>query len=337
MEKSPDAFRTISEVAEALETPAHVLRFWESRFPQIKPVKRAGGRRYYRPADVALLGGIRHLLHNDGMTIRGVQKVLREQGVRHVAAMAPGGDASVFDIDDEDLVLDLDVTEQLPLDPPETGQILAMEPVARRATLAPDMPADVVQLHAPAVPSLPEGPAERPEVFSEGFLLPTANRRPLPTLEPGPVTDDVPEAAHIWVEDSDVAEAPTFEPLFPLQAALRNLSDLGLADGDAMQAEAEPDLQTEAVTATFALEAEPVPADLAAVELLGSEFLGSEESPEIAAAQADAVPPNLAGIAARLRALPRPVLPDHAQRLAEVQMRLGLLHAQMAEAIRGRK
>lgn len=87
MDKSPEAFRTISEVAEALETPAHVLRFWESRFPQIRPVKRAGGRRYYRPSDVALLAGIKRLLHDEGMTIRGVQKILREQGIRHVAGL----------------------------------------------------------------------------------------------------------------------------------------------------------------------------------------------------------------------------------------------------------
>jgi len=92
MEKSRDAFRTISEVAELLDTPAHVLRFWESRFPQVRPVKRAGGRRYYRPTDVALLSGIKRLLHSDGLTIRGVQKVLREHGIRHVMAMA---DASI--------------------------------------------------------------------------------------------------------------------------------------------------------------------------------------------------------------------------------------------------
>ncbi|WP_413865278.1 MerR family transcriptional regulator, partial [Albidovulum sp.] len=98
MEKSPEAFRTISEVADLLDTPAHVLRFWESRFSQVRPVKRAGGRRYYRPADLALLGGIRKLLHDDGMTIRGVQKILREKGVRHVAALgaaeAPGRPAA---------------------------------------------------------------------------------------------------------------------------------------------------------------------------------------------------------------------------------------------------
>jgi resuscitation-promoting factor RpfA len=88
MDKSKEAFRTISEVAAWLETPAHVLRFWESRFTQIKPVKRAGGRRYYRPADMRLLGGIKKLLHENGMTIRGVQKLLREEGVKYVSALS---------------------------------------------------------------------------------------------------------------------------------------------------------------------------------------------------------------------------------------------------------
>ncbi|MGD9918999.1 MAG: MerR family transcriptional regulator, partial [Paenirhodobacter sp.] len=85
MSKSAEAFRTISEVADLLETPTHVLRFWESKFPQIKPVKRAGGRRYYRPADVALLSGIKRLLHDDGMTIRGVQKLIKEQGAKQIS------------------------------------------------------------------------------------------------------------------------------------------------------------------------------------------------------------------------------------------------------------
>jgi DNA-binding transcriptional MerR regulator len=88
MTKSPDAFRTISEVAEWLGIQAHVLRFWESKFRQVKPVKRAGGRRYYRPADMQLIGGIKKLLHDDGMTIKGVQKILKEQGVEHVAAQS---------------------------------------------------------------------------------------------------------------------------------------------------------------------------------------------------------------------------------------------------------
>jgi len=80
--KSPSAFRTISEVSEALDVPQHVLRFWESKFSQIKPLKRGGGRRYYRPEDVDLLRNIRDLLYTEGYTIRGVQKLLREGGVR---------------------------------------------------------------------------------------------------------------------------------------------------------------------------------------------------------------------------------------------------------------
>jgi DNA-binding transcriptional MerR regulator len=84
VEKAPGAFRTISEVAQELEVPQHVLRFWESRFREIRPMKRGGGRRYYRPDDLDLLRGIRHLLYGEGYTIRGVQRLLREQGVRFV-------------------------------------------------------------------------------------------------------------------------------------------------------------------------------------------------------------------------------------------------------------
>jgi DNA-binding transcriptional MerR regulator len=89
--KSAAAFRTISEVAIELNVPQHVLRFWESRFAQIRPVKRAGGRRYYRPEDIDLLKGIRSLLYGDGFTIKGVQKVLKERGLRHVADVGRGG------------------------------------------------------------------------------------------------------------------------------------------------------------------------------------------------------------------------------------------------------
>ena len=91
MEKSPDAFRTISEAADELDLPQHVLRFWETRFATIKPLKRGGGRRYYRPEDVLLLKGIRHLLYDQGFTIKGVQKILKDQGVRYVAALGNGG------------------------------------------------------------------------------------------------------------------------------------------------------------------------------------------------------------------------------------------------------
>ena len=90
MEKSPDAFRTISEVADDLDLPQHVLRFWETRFPQIKPMKRGGGRRYYRPDDVELLKGIRHLLYDHGYTIKGVQKLLKANGNKFVIAIGNG-------------------------------------------------------------------------------------------------------------------------------------------------------------------------------------------------------------------------------------------------------
>jgi DNA-binding transcriptional MerR regulator len=93
VEKGPDAFRTISEVAQDLDLPQHVLRFWETRFAQIKPLKRGGGRRYYRPDDIDLLRGIRQLLYGDGYTIRGVQQILREQGVRHVQSIGRAAEA----------------------------------------------------------------------------------------------------------------------------------------------------------------------------------------------------------------------------------------------------
>jgi DNA-binding transcriptional MerR regulator len=103
VEKAPDAFRTISEVADELDIPQHVLRFWESRFPQIKPMKRAGGRRYYRPEDVDLLRGVRHLLYGEGYTIRGVQRILREQGQKFVQAVwQPGAAQRVAEFADQE-------------------------------------------------------------------------------------------------------------------------------------------------------------------------------------------------------------------------------------------
>jgi DNA-binding transcriptional MerR regulator len=90
VEKGPEAFRTISEAADDLDLPQHVLRFWETRFGQIKPMKRGGGRRYYRPEDIDLLRGIRHLLYEEGYTIRGVQRILKEQGNRFVIGIGTG-------------------------------------------------------------------------------------------------------------------------------------------------------------------------------------------------------------------------------------------------------
>ena len=104
MKKSPDAFRTISEVAAWLDTPAHVLRFWESRFPDLKPVQRAGGRRYYRRDDMLLLGGIKHLLHTEGHTIKSVQDRIAAEGISAVAAFSqPLGPSGADDMADADM------------------------------------------------------------------------------------------------------------------------------------------------------------------------------------------------------------------------------------------
>src|ERR1700730_12755229 len=94
MDKSADAFRTISEVAGELDLPRHVLRFWETRFPQVKPLKRAGNRRYYRPRDIEILRAIKHLLYGQGYTIKGVQRVLKEQGAGAFAAARDAGNES---------------------------------------------------------------------------------------------------------------------------------------------------------------------------------------------------------------------------------------------------
>jgi DNA-binding transcriptional MerR regulator len=104
LDKAPDAFRTISEVADDLKVPQHVLRFWETRFNQIKPMKRAGGRRYYRPDDVDLLRGIHHLLYGEGYTIRGVQRILKDQGLKFVQSVwQPGAEQPVHGpVDDDD-------------------------------------------------------------------------------------------------------------------------------------------------------------------------------------------------------------------------------------------
>jgi DNA-binding transcriptional MerR regulator len=122
LDKSPDAFRTISEAAEELDLPQHVLRFWETRFATIKPLKRGGGRRYYRPEDVMLLRGIRHLLYDQGFTIKGVQKILKDQGPRYVIAVgegrAPDDIAGLIELaEDEADELELEAEDAVPAAP----------------------------------------------------------------------------------------------------------------------------------------------------------------------------------------------------------------------------
>ena len=133
MDKAPDAFRTISEVADDLKVPQHVLRFWETRFTQIKPMKRAGGRRYYRPDDVDLLRGIHHLLYGEGYTIRGVQRILKDQGLKFVQGVwQPGAEQPVHGPveDDSD-----HPEEMLPEEPPAAPRPQAT-PAAIRAQMS---------------------------------------------------------------------------------------------------------------------------------------------------------------------------------------------------------
>lgn len=189
MAKSADAFRTISEVAEWLDVPAHVLRFWESKFNQIKPVKRAGGRRYYRPSDMSLIGGIKVLLHDDGMTIKGVQKVLREQGVRHVSSLSPAIDPET---DDSRSAASRAVQRHA-----ERGQVLRFqppvdaEPVDRVQAETPEAPLDVpdeASAHAEAaepvpVDAVPESGAP-PEAEAPEPDVPAAHSDVAPTQTP---------------------------------------------------------------------------------------------------------------------------------------------------------
>ena len=108
MSKGPDAFRTISEAADELNVPQHVLRFWETKFSFIRPMKRAGGRRFYRPQDIAVLSGVRRLLHDEGYTIKGVQRLHREQGLARLVAAGQGGPAPAEPGMTDALVADLD-------------------------------------------------------------------------------------------------------------------------------------------------------------------------------------------------------------------------------------
>ncbi|MFA5950350.1 MAG: MerR family transcriptional regulator [Hyphomicrobium sp.] len=166
MSKAAEAFRTISEVADELDVQKHVLRFWEARFPQVRPMKRGGGRRYYRPEDMELLRGIRHLLHAEGYTIKGVQKILREQGIDHVkqygrapleAAATPAPAAKRGRIDARSLPANVPATlgpQPAPSSAArlEVGTALARRGIARRTA----SPAEQLALVQAAIQELEE-------------------------------------------------------------------------------------------------------------------------------------------------------------------------------------
>jgi len=213
--KSPDAFRTISEVAEWLGVPTHVLRFWESRFSQVKPVKRAGGRRYYRPSDMMLLGGIRKLLHEDGMTIRGVQKLLREEGVKHIAALSPALDqpamvdvtpSNVVPLSRQDETAPIEDAELLPDPAPEHPPHTEAEAEDHST---PAFPFDDEPM-APVAPPATQPDAPTTDITAD-IAASTANTPDDGTGDDDDVLDS-PEALDFLAHDADIAP-PDESPL----------------------------------------------------------------------------------------------------------------------------
>ncbi len=188
MPKSKDAFRTISEVADWLDVQPHVLRFWESKFSQVRPVKRAGGRRYYRPNDMLLIGGIKQLLHDDGMTIKGVQKLLREKGVKEISALSRpiDGDETVLDLKDPAPVTEADLIAEAPASP-DTAPAAAEQDVVQETVEQEPITAEQADVPDAEVEAASETtPEEAPEESSEEMQVSQAKpRKPLAEDTPG--------------------------------------------------------------------------------------------------------------------------------------------------------
>ncbi|MFV0514105.1 MAG: MerR family transcriptional regulator [Jhaorihella sp.] len=265
MAKSPDAFRTISEVAEWLGIPTHVLRFWESKFSQVKPVKRAGGRRYYRPGDMLLLGGIRKLLHDDGLTIKGVQKILREQGVAHVSSLshptdelAPGMNAVTVESDGGEV-------RDAPREAAGDTVVQFQGRGERPANTPGDTPAEPIvrdrEQDGPAAsddtPDAEPAAAPAPEAQPQTGALPAfLNRQPAPK---SPAPDNPPPAGE--VQTSEAASAG--EPAAPRRARVVDAPDPPAEDSIACSPGPLSRLAAlELLTATQAREIAPLAARL---------------------------------------------------------------------------
>lgn len=332
MKKAPEAFRTISEVADLLDTPAHVLRFWESKFYQIRPVKRAGGRRYYRPDDVALINGIRVLLQDRGMTIRGVQRILQEQGVKAVAALG------------------------LPL--PEVagaeGQVLEMITLDDEASIPPE--AEETEGAATAQ----DEPAEAEETAAD----PAADLAPMPAFDEVGAVPTVFLDASEWRESPAPArDAPVLREVEALSHAMPPIPEAGdVAPMDAADEVADPGLAAPPPAPPTAPppvpppvpDADPPSADAAA--MTDDDLLTPlAAAPVVAPATAALVPPGatlapppplaepperpVAGpaperprLARALRAVPRPLPAPQRDRLALAARRIDALLERMSEA-----
>jgi DNA-binding transcriptional MerR regulator len=250
MGKAADAFRTISEVADWLDVPAHVLRFWESKFTQIKPVKRAGGRRYYRPADMTLLGGIKVLLHDQGMTIKGAQKYLRENGIQQVSYLSP------------------------PLDDEAQGEVSG---IALDVATGPARPAEVVNFarfgEAEDADDRSEGTPE-PEPQGKFWSLETEDALSAETAQDQPPQEPPTEAS----------AAPEFEAATTEQARDADPESEPSPEPDSStDHEAEPDPAPEA-TAAPAPETPPIPEPEAVVDAPPQPDLPADPADDAAAA-----------------------------------------------------
>ncbi|WP_298969776.1 MerR family transcriptional regulator [uncultured Roseobacter sp.] len=238
MAKSPDAFRTISEVADWLGVQAHVLRFWESKFTQVKPIKRAGGRRYYRPADMLLLGGIKKLLHDDGLTIKGVQKILREQGMSHVADQSQALDDLTMAVIEGSTASEAPKAaaepepETVAVDdtPEDTGEMLqaeassveAEEDVDDASAPAPEIEAllsdDAEADEAEVAPEAEPAPVSEPDPAPEARPEPDGTPEPAPPAaaetppEPDPLPEEARETPEPETEEETAPIAPVPEP-----------------------------------------------------------------------------------------------------------------------------
>lgn len=330
--KSPDAFRTISEVADWLGVPTHVLRFWESRFAQVKPVKRAGGRRYYRPADMELLGGIRKLLHEDGMTIRGVQKLLREKGVKHVAAMSPPLDSNEMRNSDGSNVVPLTPPSKAVEEPASNDALTSVEPADEETPPEPqealeESPDDAIDETPPTLTDAAEDAAgmdtapdeprddgtDEPDLFAPEFLQ-------VAEIVEDSAPDPEPATPEHHVEptelDADIAAS------HPVEEASGPADDDTVVDAAISQVTPEPEVAQPA-EAEPAAEADPVPEVPAPIDI----------SHVAADVSDDAFPPAPDALAvARLRALRAAGTPLPEDALRNLTARLSDLAARMAPA-----
>ncbi|WP_297773998.1 MerR family transcriptional regulator [uncultured Roseovarius sp.] len=316
MAKAADAFRTISEVAEWLEIPAHVLRFWESKFTQIKPVKRAGGRRYYRPSDMLLLGGIKVLLHDQGMTIKGAQKYLRENGIQSVAQLSQPLE-EMSDGKLSDIALDVDTAPARGADVlhfsggdasqgPSTAK--ADTETATHATSEPDTATDI------PTPDTPSAGAE-----NEADTEPSEENH-----NPAPIVDETNISMQKASEPDQGATPPpdTSEADTPASASVMPDDATAPPATPTPEAEADPDQQDQ-------LDTETGPEADTASEPTPPAPLAQPDLPEDPPDTITATPGALAAIAA----LPRPLTSDLVSHLEPLLSRLKETRASKPDSV----